>query len=270
MRAFSRRLASLLRASCVVGVLAALPAAAASKKPAAAQKSPTARPQPAAKPPAAAPLDDLKVPVSPVPAPRVDTPPAPAATSKALVLDDPPRHVLGLFLGAEAGVLAPLSVLTVGVRAGARAEYRIVDRLPLLAAVAVGFERHTATTARQFSPPAGGYDPAAAESQTVLAIELGALIEVWSNEHNAIIAGLSYSLLPSWSRAAALGSVTSEFGVGQQVAIDAGYTRHFGSFDLFLRGRWAVRHTASGLRTSTIEQPWYQALGLLAGAGFTL
>ena len=256
------------RAILLLCALSALPAAAKSKKPGAAQKAPVTKPRPAAPPVET----ELKVPQSspePAPvtlvkAPTVETPPSVAGS------DEPRPHTLGLFVGAEAGVLAPLSVLTVGVRAAVRAEYRLFGHSPLLAAVAVGFERHLGTAARQFSPPAGGYDPVAAETQTVLAIELGATLEVWRNDQNAVIAGLSYGFLPSWSRTSALGSTTSEFGVGQQIAIDAGYTRHFGAFDVFLRGRWAVRHTASGPRTSTIEQPWYQALGLVAGAGFAL
>lgn len=259
---------SSVRALLLLCALAAQPTSAAPKKPKAAQKAPAAVPRPAAPPVE----DKLEVPRRPEPAPPVAPPNVVQSAPNEPVSPElaPPPHPLGLFVGAEVGALAPLSVLTVGVRAAGRAEYRLVRDLPLLATLAIGFERHTANAARQFSPPAGGYEPFALETQIVLAIELGAVVEVWSNDRNALIAGLSYGLLSSWSKIAALGSTTAEFGMGHQVAIDAGYTRRFGSFSLFVRGRWAVRRTASGERTSTVESPWYQSLGLVVGAGVTL
>lgn len=279
-----RPLPPLVSTLVALALLAPLPAAAAPRK----KSSPKVRPAPAATapapPPVAAPPAPPPPAPSPVVAPRAAPAPAPVVAAPPEPAAAPPPEVaapavepkrLGLLISAEGGVSVPLSVLTSGVRVGARVDYRLLRSGPLLASFGVGYERHTGTASRVFQPPTagnatGGADPQAVENQDLMTLELGVKVEPWRNERNALSAGAFYGLLPTWTQVQTLGETTTEAGLGQQVALDLGYARRFGRLTVSVHGRWSVRRTGVGLRTNAIELPWYQTLGLVVGVGAEL
>lgn len=225
---------------------------------------------------APAPMEATPAPVAATPAPAVTAPPPPLEAPPLEVAERPsePKR-LGLLISAEGGVSVPLSVLTSGVRVGARVDYRLIHSGPLLASFGVGYERHTAAASRVFLPPTagnatGGADPQALENQDLMTLELGVKVEPWRNERNALTAGAFYGLLPTWTQVQTLGETTTEAGLGQQVALDLGYARRFGRLTVSVHGRWSVRRTGVGLRTNVVELPWYQTLGLVVGVGAEL
>jgi hypothetical protein len=178
-----------------------------------------------------------------------------------------PRDHSTLLLGALGGALFPFSVLGAGVKAEAVLEYHLATA-PFGATLGVGYERHTATTAVMFTPPAGGYDPAAIENQTLVPIELALVYSPIRDEATRVQLGAGYGLIPTFTQAQSLGSTASESGLGQEASLEAGYTRKLGPVELLVRARYALRHTAVGARTAVMELSWYQSAGILVGCGF--
>lgn len=175
----------------------------------------------------------------------------------------------GFSLQATGGILVPFSVLGVGGRADLRAAYWLQD-FPLTLSLGVAFEQHSSRSAAFFRPPAGGFDEAAVDNQTLLPFELGLLAALLRDDRNRVHLGVSYALLTVWSQTLALGSEVLERGAGHEIAGEAGYTRRLGALELTFRLRYSVRRTAVGARSSSLELPWYQTFGVLAGLGFWL
>lgn len=165
------------------------------------------------------------------------------------------------------GVVVPFSGLGLGGRAELRFA-RWLGAVPLGVSLGLAFEQHTSRSAVTFAPPAGGLDLAALDNQTLLPIELALLASPWRDGNNRLHLGASYGLLAVWSEAIALGSSVRESGLGHEVAGEAGYTRRLGALELTLKLRYSVRRTAIGPRTASIELPWYQTFGVVAGLGF--
>jgi hypothetical protein len=159
----------------------------------------------------------------------------------------------------------PFSVLGIGGRGELRVSY-VLD-VPLAFSLGAAFEQHTAKRAATFVPPAGGFDPAALDNQTVFPVEVLAHVLLLRDEQNRLSIGAGYGLLTVWSNPEALGKLTSETGVGHEFVLEGGYARRFGSFEILARARYSVRRTAVGHLTSQIELPWYQTAGVLVGAG---
>ena len=174
----------------------------------------------------------------------------------------------GLSVQATGGILVPFSALGVGGRADLRAAYWL-ENLPLALSLGVAFEQHSSRSAAFFGPP-GGFDGAALANQTLLPFELGVLAAPFRDDSNRVHLGASYALLTVWSQTLALGGEVLERGAGHEIAGEAGYTRRLGALELTVRVRYSVRRTAVGARTSSLELPWYQTFGLLAGLGFWL
>jgi hypothetical protein len=209
----------------------------------------------------------------PVPAPVAAPLPAPTPTPVPAVVERPapvPSPSKSQFLlGALGGIVTPFSVLATGERVGLVAEYHL-GALPLGVLLNVAFEQHTALQSTLFAPPAGGLDPAAIENQSVVPVELAVAYSPWHDEANRLALAVGYGLLPTSTETRALGSTTLEAGLGHEVLGEVGYTRALGPVNLLLRLRYAVRHTAVGARTSTMELPWYQSFGVSAGLAFGL
>lgn len=240
----------------------AAPAQAPSELKAAPPVAPVAEtlPEPAAPPPPSRPSPAPPSPAAPAPAPEVAAEPELAPLVNVTRLDSWSIQAVG-------GVVVPFSTLGVGGRAELRVA-RWLGAVPLGASLGVAFEQHTSRGAVTFAPPAGGLDEATLDNQTLLPIELALLASPWRDEQNRLHLGASYGLLAVWSETIALGSTALERGVGHEVAAEAGYTRRVGALELTLKLRYSVRRTAVGPRTSTIELPWYQTFGVVAGLGF--
>ena len=176
------------------------------------------------------------------------------------------RGAQGLSVQATGGVLGPLTGLGPGGRAALRATWWL-GKVPLAASLAVAFEQHTSRSATTFAPPAGGLDASTLDNQTLLPFEVGVQAALFRDEKNRVHLGVSYSLLAVWSQTIALGDSVLERGVGHEVAGEAGYTRRLGVLELAIAVRYSVRRPAVGARTSAIEAPWYQTLGVMAGLG---
>jgi hypothetical protein len=253
------------------------PTAPAKKKPA---KSTKAKAEPA---PATAPAAELKpapppAPVAaPNPAPAPMAAPAPTPVAPAPVVERPAEPAPApassapnrLLIGALGGIVTPFSVLATGERVGVVAEYHF-GALPLGVLLNVAFEQHTAVQSALFAPPAGGLDPAAIENQAVVPIELAVAWSAWRDDANRLALAAGYGVVPTSTQTRALGSTTLEEGIGHEVLGEVGYTRVLGPVNLLVRLRYAVRHTAVGVRTSTVELPWYQSFGVSAGLAFGL
>lgn len=201
------------------------------------------------------------------------TPPAPAAVVVVEEQELTPLPKLsrqgGLSVQATGGVVVPFSGLGVGGRAALRASYWL-GKLPLAVSLGVAFEQHTSRSAVSFAPPAGGLDAATLDNQTLLPFEVGVQAALFRDEKNRVHLGASYGLLAVWSQTVALGDAVLERGLGHEISGEAGYTRRLGALELTLAVRYSVRKTAVGFRTSSIELPWYQTFGVVAGLGFSL
>ena len=263
----------LARSLAVVLLLAALHGAAAPPKkkkgtpappPTPAQVEPELKAAPPLQPVAAEPA------FSPPPAQPSPPPPQRVAASEPELAPLPKiSRRAGLSVQATGGILVPFSSLGVGGRADLRAAYWL-ESIPLALSLGVAFEQHTSRTPTFFAPPAGGFDPAALDNQTLLPFELGVLAAPFRDDKNRVHLGVSYALLTVWSQTLALGGAVLERGVGQEIAGEAGYTRRLGALELTVRLRYSVRKTAVGARSSSLELPWYQTFGVLAGLGFWL
>jgi hypothetical protein len=166
-------------------------------------------------------------------------------------------------------VVTPFSGLRVGGRAAVRASYWL-GTLPLAASLGVAFEQHTSRSAVFFPPPVGGLDQATLDNQTLLPFEVGVQAALFRDGKNRVHLGASYGLLAVWSQTVALGDTVLERGIGHEVAGEAGYTRRLGMLELTVAVRYSVRKTTVGARTASIELPWYQTFGVVAGLGFWL
>ena len=171
-------------------------------------------------------------------------------------------------LQALGGVVVPFSGLGVGGRAELRGA-RWFGAVPLGVSLGVAFEQHTSRSAATFAPPAGGLDSAALDNQTLMPVELSLLVSPWRDANNRLHLGVGYGLLGVWSQTIALGSSVNESGVGHEVAGEVGYTRRLGVLELTLMLRYSVRRTAVGARTASVELPWYQTFGAVAGLGLS-
>jgi hypothetical protein len=226
-------------------------------------------------PPAASELkkEPSLAPVQEAPAAQARTAPAAAVVAEAPEPELMPLPRLsplgGWSLQAAGGILAPLN----GLRLGGRGELRVArwfQSVPLAVSFGVAFEQHASRSAAFFAPPAGGLDLAALDNQTLLPFEVGVLAALFRDEKNRVHVGASYALLAVWSQTVALGDSVLERGVGHEVGGEAGYTRRVGALELTVRVRYSVRRTAVGFRTASIELPWYQAFGVVAGVGLFL
>lgn len=220
-----------------------------------------------------APSDPPELKPAPVMQPVAAPPPvvvaAPAAVEAEPELTPLPKLPPpgGLSVQATGGVVTPFSGLKVGGRAALRASYWF-GTLPIAASLGVAFEQHTSRSAVFFAPPAGGLDEATLENQTLLPFEVGAQAALFRDGKNRVHLGASYGLLAVWSQTGALGDTVLERGVGHEVAGEAGFTRRLGMLELAVAVRYSVRKTAVGARTASIELPWYQTFGVVAGLGF--
>lgn len=208
-------------------------------------------------------------PPPPPPSPVAQTPVAPPIVSEPLAapVNDVKRS--GLVLQANGGAVMPFSVLGVGGRGELRVSW-VLDA-PLALSLGFAFEQHTARTAARFAPPAGGFDAAALDNQTVFPIELLAHALLLRDEHQRLFLGGGYGLLTVWSAPQALGKLANESGVGHEFIVEGGYARRLTpTFELLVRARYSVRRTAVGTLTSQIELPWYQTAGVLVGVGLWL
>ncbi len=262
------RLTRWLTAALLLTALHTVAAPTKKKKVAAPPPPPAARVESELKsaptlPPVVA-VPDAPAPLTALPPPAVQREPEPELTALPKL-----GRRAGLSVQATGGVLVPFSSLGVGGRAELRAAYWL-EKLPLALCVGVAFEQHTSRSAALFAPPAGGFDEAAVDNQTLLPLELSLLAALFSDAKNRVHLGAGYALLPVWSQTLALGSEVSERGVGHEVAAEAGYTRRLGALELTLRLRYSVRRTAVGARSASLELPWYQTFGVLAGLGFWL
>lgn len=262
--------------SFLIGLLVLGPAAAGAPpvKKKAAPRGQAAKPEPAQV------KSELKPAPVMQPVPQAPTPESPASATAAPIIEAVAPQELtplprltpssrGLSVQATGGLLVPFSGLRLGGRAELRASYWMAS-IPLAASVGVAFEQHTSRTATLFAPPAGGLDEAALINQTLVPIEVGALAALFRDEKNRVHLGVSYGLLAVWSQTIALGETVLERGAGHEISGEAGYTRRLGALELTVRFRYSMRRTAVGLRTSSIEPPWYQTFGVLAGLGFWL
>lgn len=230
-----------------------------------------------------APTTELKpAPVeAPTPAP-VRTPAPVVAPSVPVVQAAPPAVELadeltpltpaapraGFVLQAQGGPVIPFAVLGVGGRGELRLSYFF--SAPLGVSLSAGFEQHAGRAAALFGPPAGGYDPAALDNQTVFPVQVLAHVPLLRDEQNRVDLAAGYSLLTVWSQAQALGRARNETGVGHEFALEGGYARRLGGIELQVRARYSLRRTAVGPLTATIELPWYQTAGVLVGLGLPL
>ena len=231
-----------------------------------------------------APATELKpAPAEPLaPPPTPVRPPAPvAAPSAPLVEAAPPPLVsgeltpvasaapqAGFVLQAQGGAVIPFAVLGVGGRGELRLSYFFTA--PLGVSLSAGFEQHAGHAAALFAPPAGGYDPAGLDNQTVFPVQVLAHVPVLRDEHNRVDLAAGYGLLAVWSQAQALGRTRNESGVGHEFALEAGYARRLGAVELQVRARYSLRRTAVGPLTATMELPWYHTAGVLVGLGLPL
>jgi hypothetical protein len=177
---------------------------------------------------------------------------------------EPPVRGSGLLLGVAGGVVAPFSVLGAGGRGEVRGSW-LLDHAPLGFSLSFGFEQHTGTTAAFFPSPAGGYEGAGIDNQTLYPAQALVHLLLVRDEKNRLQLGAGYALLIAWSHTQALGKQREESGVGHEVGGELGYARRFGSLELELRARYSVRRTAVGPSTAAMELPWYQTAGLLLG-----
>ena len=172
----------------------------------------------------------------------------------------------GLVLGIAGGVVAPFAVLGVGGRGEARVSW-LLAHAPLGFSLSFGVEQHTATTTAFFPPPAGGFERAGIDNQTLYPAQSLVHLLLVRDERNRLQLGAGYALLLTWSQTQALGKQSEESGVGHELGAELAFARRFGSFELELRARYSVRRTAVGSATTAMELPWYQTAGLLFGVG---
>lgn len=189
-----------------------------------------------------------------------------------VVREEPAAHLAprsGLLLQAAGGVVVPFQVFGVGGRGEVRVSW-LMANLPLAFSLSFGFEQHTAQAAALLAPPAGGFDPAGLDNQTLYPAQVLAHLLLLRDPANRLQLGAGYALLIAWSQTQALGQAREESGVGHEVAGELAYARRFGSIELDVRARYSVRRTAVGPVTTAMELPWYQTAGVLVGLGLWL
>lgn len=172
----------------------------------------------------------------------------------------------GLLLQASGGVIIPFSVLGVGGRGEVRASV-LLSSAPLGFSFSAGIEQHSAKTAAFLPPPAGGFDAAALDNQSLFPLQLLAHLFLLRDTHNRLQLGAGYGLIIVSTVTQALGRTRDESGVGHEVAGELAYARRFGPIELSLTARYSVRRTAVGAGSTAMELPWYQTAGVLLGLG---
>ena len=255
------RTRSLLAALLIA--LIAPPVAAAGKKGKAPPKAEPVSAQPAPAPP---PPEELKpVPPPPPPEPVVVVAPPPVVIAQEAPPPAKPSSA-GLLIEAAGGVVMPFHVLGIGGRGEVRGSWLLANA-PLGFSLSFGFEQHSAKTSAFLSPPAGGFDAAGLDNQTLYPAQVMAHLLLLRDEHNRLQLGAGYAALITWTQAQALGKTREESGLGHEVAGELAYARRFGVVELDVRLRYSVRRTAVGPYTTAMELPWYQTAGVLIGLG---
>lgn len=137
----------------------------------------------------------------------------------------------GLLLQASGGVVIPFSVLGVGGRGEVRASV-LLAAAPLGFSLSGGIEQHSATVPAFLPPPAGGFEGAALDNQTLFPLQLLAHLFLFRDTSNRLQLGAGYGLIIVSSSTQALGRVREENGVGHEVAAELTYSRRFGPVEL--------------------------------------
>lgn len=254
------------KSSLVVGLLIALlstSGAAAGKKPKAVPKTDPVSAQPTPAPP---PPEELK-PAPPPPTPVVVVAPPPPVVVVAQEAPAPAKpSSSGLLIEAFGGVVIPFNVLGIGGRGELRGSWLLANA-PLAFSVSFGFEQHSAKTSAFLAPPAGGFEAAGLDNQTLYPAQVMAHLLLLRDEHNRLQLGAGYAALITWTQTQALGQTREESGLGHEIAGELAYARRFGLIELDFRLRYSVRRTAVGPYTTAMELPWYQTAGVLVGLG---
>ena len=246
-------------------VLLAHPVAAAGKKAKAPPKSEPVSAQPAPAPPPPVELKPVPAPLPPEPVVVAPAPPV-VEVAKEEPAAPAPAVRSGLLLQAAGGVVVPFNTFGVGGRGEVRVSYLLAN-LPLGLSLSFGFEQHSAQAAAFLAPPAGGFDPAGLDNQTLYPAQVLAHVALLRDPANRLQLGAGYALLIAWSQTQALGKTREESGLGHELAGELAYARRFGSIELEIRARYSVRRTAVGPYTTAMELPWYQTAGVLIGLG---
>lgn len=195
-----------------------------------------------------------------VASPAAAAPPDDEATSSSVVAR--PAAAPSWWPQVRAGLLAPLHGLGPGPAVAGGLEVRVAERVRLGATA--GFEAHAGQAPGRFLAEAQprGFDAAALTAQQVAPLALALAVEAARHPRGALLLGVEGAVLVVTSRTLALGSETTERGVGAGFSAEAGYAHRLGPLEASLRARWTLRRTAVGPRTEVLELPWYQALGL--------
>jgi hypothetical protein len=237
------------------------PVTAAGKK---AKAPPKVEPVSAKPAPAPPPPEELK-PALPPPEPVVIAAPPPVVIAQETPAPAKPSTA-GLLIEAAGGVVVPFHVLGVGGRGEVRGSWLLAN-VPLGFSLSFGFEQHSAKTSAFLSPPAGGFDAAGLDNQTLYPAQLMAHLLLLRDEHDRLQLGAGYAALITWTQAQALGKTREESGLGHEFSGELAYARRFGVVELDVRLRYSVRRTAVGPYTTAMELPWYQTAGVLVGFG---
>ena len=224
----------------------------------------SAKPTPAPPPP-----EELKpAPAPPPPEPvGVAAPPPPPPPPVVIAQEVPAKPAsAGLLIEAAGGVVVPFNVLGPGGRGEVRGSWLLANA-PLGFSLSFGFEQHSAKTSAFLAPPAGGFDAAGLDNQTLYPAQVMAHLLLLRDEHHRLQLGAGYAALITWTQAQALGKTREESGLGHELAGELAYARRFGVIELDVRLRYSVRRTAVGPYTTAMEFPWYQTAGVLVGLG---
>jgi hypothetical protein len=257
------------KSSLLAGLLLALispSVAAAGKKAKVPTKTAPVSAEPAPAPP---PVEELKPAPAPPPPPEpvvVAAPPPPVVVVSQEALAPAKSSSSGFLIQAAGGVVMPFNVLGVGGRGELRASW-LLAQAPLGFSVSFGFEQHSGKSSAFLAPPAGGFDAAGLDNQTLYPAQVMAHVLLLRDEHNRLQLGAGYAALITWTQAQALGKTREESGLGHEVAGELAYARRFGVIELDFRLRYSVRRTAVGPYTTAMELPWYQTAGVLVGLG---
>jgi len=191
------------------------------------QPSPAPEPAPLVPAPKAEPTSASKPspalePAPLVPAPKAEPPRAPKPSPAPSAPEAP-----WLYAGVRAGMTAPFQILRPGWEAGAQARMA----LPVLdgrlsAGLYLGALQAAGTTAALI--PGRGYDPALLQNRLAGEAELSAEYALLDLGPHSLGVGLAYGLYLVNDRIEALGSWTSESGLGSAAIVSATYRMALG------------------------------------------
>lgn len=122
----------------------------------------------------------------------------------------------GLLLQASGGVIIPLSVLGLGGRGEVRASVLLASA-PLGFSFSAALEQHSAKSSAFFPPPAGGFDAAAIDNQSLVPLQLLAHLFLLRDSNNRLQLGAGYGMILVSSTTQGLGRVREESGGGPRV-----------------------------------------------------